>query len=122
MKRLLVIAICVLVAALGAACEDGGGDVENTMKDWLVAYNAGDYEKCLTYMTDYGNHDTAISALEYMKGSLGDLTLINVGDVKIQDSTATATFTLKDGSGEEGPETIQFKKENGSWKMYGAWQ
>ncbi len=123
MKRFLIVLCIVAVLLPVAACGKGDtgakGDaaaIEDTLKGYVTTYNAGNFAKCLTYFTDYGDEDDALALLSFLRSMSGKLVLKEVRHISISDQTATATVVFTIG-GEEGTDQMQLRKVQGKWKI-----
>ncbi len=46
--------------------------IEETIRDYFAAYNAEDFARCLTYLTDFGDEQAAQASLSLMETSSGE--------------------------------------------------
>ena len=95
MKRLILACVVILGLVsmpLGAARSGGSDtdDIKDLINSFYDAYNDEDYDKCLTYATDYGEADEAKALLAMGRELAGEATVESIEDVEITDSTATA--------------------------------
>jgi len=126
-KRILL--VCLLAIGLLVMASCGGGSsreataIEDTIRGYVTTFNAGDFTRCLTYFTDYGDEGDALAFLSYMRSLSGPLELREVKDIAIfppavpgggQTATANVTFTI---TGEESTTQIRLEKVNGHWKI-----
>ena len=120
MRRILLVCLLVIGLLLMASC--GGGSsreataVEDTIRGYVTKFNAGDYTRCLTYFTDYGDEEDALAFLSYMRSISGELELREIKDIAItgKNATATVVFTIV---GEDNTDQVQLKKVQGQWKI-----
>ena len=120
MKRFLIVLAMLAVLLSVAACSSGGtGDTEaikDTIEGYVTAYNAGDFAKCLTYFTDFGEEDDALAFLSSLRDMSGELTLQEVKDISVSGQMATAKVVFTVGS-EQGTDEMQLKKVQGQWRI-----
>jgi len=121
-KFLFISAVLVVLAMVFVGCaKSDSAAIEDTTKGFFAAYNAQDYEKCLTYLPEVSETEQSalITGLQYARELSGEVTIESITDIKVNDSTATATLT---GTvmGQTQTQEITLSKENGSWKM--VWQ
>jgi len=122
MKKLLVVGILVVAVTAGILVpilwRDGGehSAIEDTIRGYVEAYNAQDYDQCLTYFTDYGDEADALGDLAFYRSLSGELGYRRIDDIAISGQTATVTVVFVIG-GEEGTDQMQLKKVNGKWKI-----
>ena len=127
----LALVVGLAVVLTGCACESGTttGDSEairDTIYGFVDAYNAKDYQKCLSYLTgwdDSSTEEAQISLLEIARGFTGWMTVERIEDISISGSTATAMVTSsweypdEDGKYTNAPgEKVNFTKDGGTWK------
>jgi len=119
--RLLLI---VLMAAglLALSCAGNGGDsaadeaeIKEVIRAYYSAYNAEDYATCLGYCTDYGDESDALQVIAWVKGLVGETTVVSIKDVKVTGSTANAEVTVSCG-GATDTTTMSLRKV-GAWKI-----
>jgi ABC-type phosphate transport system substrate-binding protein len=122
----------VAVAAVLAGCGCGNGTTNNTeairetIYGFVEAYNARDYQQCLSYFTGWDGSSTEeaqLSLLEMARGFTGEMTVEKIEDITISGSTATAVVTSsweypdEEGKTTNAPgEEIRLKKEGSKWK------
>lgn len=124
MKKLLLISVlmvtlCMLLvgcASTGASSEEG--KVKGTINGFFDAYNAENYEKCLTYLPDVPEaaEEATIAGLEMARGLTGELTVEKIENVTVDESTATAKVTFA-AQGQTQTTDLTLTKQDGSWKM-----
>jgi hypothetical protein len=120
MKKLIVISIVMAVVLTGCGGNESAGgnaDIENTIKGYITTFNAGDFTRCLTYFTDYGDEEDALAFLQFMRGMSGELKLREIKDISISGpttATATVVFTI---AGEESTDQMQLRKVDDQWKI-----
>jgi len=130
MKRIILVCLLVAGLLLAASCRGGSNGeatasmvIEDTIRGYVTTFNAEDFDKCLTYFTDYGDEEDALAFLSYMKGISGSLELQEIKDIGIvpvavpggsRTATATIIFTI---SGKEGTDQIRLKEVDGDWKI-----
>ena len=125
MSLFLVFSI-VVTSLIGCGGDESAKDsdaVRDTIDGYYTTFNAEDFDKCLTYFTDYGDKDDALSFLSYMRSISGPLEVRKIRDINIfppavpgsgYTATSTVTFTI---TGEESTDQIQLKKVNEMWKI-----
>jgi ketosteroid isomerase-like protein len=128
MKRLLLV-VCMLLVGLLLVAGCGGGPtseaaaIEDTIRGYVTTYNAEDFDKCLTYFTDYEDKEDALAFLSFARGLSGPLELREINDIAIvpvavpggsRTATATVIFTI---TGEESTDQIRLKEVDGHWKI-----
>jgi len=119
-----LLVICVLVMT---SCEVGSNKetaaVEDTIRGYVAAFNDEDFDKCLTYFTDYEDREDALAFLSFMRDLSGPLELKKIGDTTIvpvavpgdrRTATASVTFSL---AGEDNTDLMQLKEVEGYWKI-----
>jgi hypothetical protein len=118
----------LLTATLLMACgrdmsKDEAATIEDTIRGYVVTFNAENFDKCLTYFTDYEDKEDALVFLSFIRSLSGPLELLEIKDIVIfppavpgssHTATATVTFTI---TGEESTDQIQLKKVNDQWKI-----
>ena len=124
MKKLLLISVlmvtlCMLLvgcASTGASTEEGR--VKDTINGFFKAYNAENYEKCLTYLPDVPEaaEEATIAGLEMARELTGELTVEKIENVTVDESTATAKVTIS-AQGQTQTTDLTLTKQDGSWKM-----
>jgi hypothetical protein len=98
MKR-LVLAIALLVAIpvmLVGCAKSESAAVKDDINGFADAYNAGDYDQCVTYIvgiTD-ANKETIKGTLQGFKLVAQSIEIASVKEIKIDGSTATTKVTL----------------------------
>jgi ketosteroid isomerase-like protein len=132
-RHLLALALVVALAAVivGCGCEsrtatDDTAAIEDTIYSFVDAYNANDYQKCLSYLTgwsDSSSEEAQISLLEMARGFTGEMTVEKIEDITISGSTATAMVTSsweypdEDGRYTNAPGVeVNLEKDGGTWK------
>ena len=98
--------------------------IEETIRGYVTTFNAEDFDKCLTYFTDYEDKEDALAFLSYMRNLSGPLELREVKDIAIfppavpgSSQTATAAVSFTTIMGEEGTDQIGLKKVDSKWKI-----
>lgn len=126
MRRLGLYLLLALTLLLVASCEREVTDeaaIENTIRGYVETFNAEDFDKCLTYFTDYEDKEDALAFLSFTRSLSGPLELREVKDITIvpvavpggsRTATATVTFTML---GEESTDLMQLKEVDGLWKI-----
>ena len=116
--------ICLLLLAfplLLVGCEKGESDsakIEATVREGIAAYNARDFEKCLTYVADLSEEKkaTLTELLPGLRVMTGLVALVKIENIDIGGSSATADVTGT-AQGETRTVTVGFKKQDGSWRV-----
>ena len=123
MQRILSVLVVVLAVLLAVgtlvACGEGVNDeraIEDTIEGYVETYNSQDFVQCLTYFSDYGNEADALAFLAYMRSISGELELVEVKDILISYTTASATVVFII-SGEESTDQMQLRQVNSKWKI-----
>ena len=104
---------------LSYSCGKESGDraaIGDTIKGYISSYNASNFEECITYFTDYGDKEDAISELTFFRSLSGELGYRKVKDIVISGQTATVSVVFTIG-GEEGTDMMQLRKVDGKWKI-----
>ena len=125
MKRLLLVSVLMVTLGIifvGCASEaqSDTAAVEDAITGIFSAYNAGDYDKCLTYLvgiTDE-NRDTIKAGLTMAHGFTGDITINKIENVTVNGSTATATVTATVQNQTQTTE-MTLNKVGNKWMMAG---
>jgi len=116
--------ICLLLLAVSlllVGCEKGESDsakIEATVREGIAAYNARDFEKCLTYVADLSEEKkaTLTELLPGLRVMTGLVALVKIENIDIGGSSATADVTGT-AQGETRTVTVGFKKQDGSWRV-----
>ena len=123
MQRILSVLVVVLAVLLAVgtlvACGEGVNDeraIEDTIEGYVETYNSQDFVQCLTYFSDYGNEADALAFLAYMRSISGELELVEVKDILISYTTASATVVFII-AGEESTDQMQLRHVNSKWKI-----
>jgi galactitol-specific phosphotransferase system IIB component len=123
MQRILSVLVVVLAVLLAVgtlvACGEGVNDeraIEDTIEGYVETYNSQDFVQCLTYFSDYGNEADALAFLAYMRSISGELELVEVKDILISYTTASATVVFII-AGEESTDQMQLRQVNSKWKI-----
>lgn len=129
-KRNLVMVIALLLAipVLLVGCgKSESAAVEDTIRGFVAAFNAGDTEKCTEYaagITDDLAKATLKAFLDGAKAGVEKIEIVSIKDVKVNGSTATASVTHKTklaaslgGTTQEGTIEGTLTKEDGKWKL-----
>jgi hypothetical protein len=120
-KFLLISAVLVVLAMIFVGCaKNESADVKDSITGFVSAYNAGDYDQCLTYLlgiTDE-NKDTIKTALAAYHGLAGDFEVNKIENVTVNESTATATITFTI-QGQTQTKEMTLNKVDNTWKMSG---
>jgi hypothetical protein len=120
----LVTIVCLLLLAfplLLLGCEKSESDsakIEATVREGIAAYNARDFEKCLTYVADLSEEKkaTLTELLPGLRVMTGLVALVKIENIDIGGSSATADVTGT-AQGETRTVTVGFKKQDGSWRV-----
>jgi ketosteroid isomerase-like protein len=125
----LVLFLVIAAVAAPAGCGRGQNDaaaIEDTIYAFAEAYNARDYQKCLSYLTgwdDSSTEEAQISLLEMARGFTGEMTVAEIGEITVTGSTATAVVTSsweypdEEGKTTNAPgEEVSLQKVGGRWK------
>ena len=133
-KHLLALALVVALAVVFAGCDRENGTASgestaiiDTINGYVEAYNARDYQKCLSYLTGWdssSSEDDRVSVIQLARGFSGQMTVEKIEDVTISGSTATARVTSSwenpdaDGKYTNAPGAeVNLKKDGGTWKL-----
>ena len=116
--------ICLLLLAVSlllVGCKKGESDsakIEATVREGIAAYNARDFEKCLTYVADLSEEKkaTLTDLLPGLRVMTGLVALVKIENIDIGGSSATADVTGT-AQGETRTVTVGFKKQDGSWRV-----
>jgi len=116
--------VCLLLLAvplLLVGCEKGESDsvkIEATVREGIAAYNARDFEKCLTYVADLSEEKkaTLTELLPGLRVMTGLVALVKIENIDIGGSSATADVTGT-AQGETRTVTVGFKKQDGTWRV-----
>ena len=127
--RKLVLAIALLVAIpvmLMGCAKSQVPAVKDDINGFVTAYNAGDYDQCVTYIvgiTDE-NKETIKGTLQGFKLAAQSIEVVSIEEINIDGSTATAKVTLNVTltaamGGQTTEQTIELTltKEDGTWKF-----
>ena len=121
-KRILAFALIAVFALVlvGGCSETEEETIENTIRDYYSAYNAGDWDACLGHIDDTNNAGASViqSALEESRAATGEVTVNNIENVSISGLSATADVTFS-WAGNTGGETQKWTlvKKDGAWKI-----
>ena len=132
-RHLLALALVVALAVVLVGCGSESGTatadsaaIRDTIYSFVDAYNADDYQKCLSYLTGWGpsySEDDAIALIQMWRGVTGRMTIENIEDITISGSTATAMVTSSwenpdtDGNYTDAPRVeVNLKKDGDTWK------
>ena len=120
MKKILFIgALVLLLGAFVVGCAKSDEQaVEDSIRGMIAAYNAEDYDKCMTYLdgvTD-GEEAEIKAGLAMVHGFIGEITIDKIENVTVNGSTATAKVTFKMGE-ETDTSEMTLTKVDGKWKM-----
>lgn len=126
----LVVALAVVLAGCGSETGPETGDtaaIRDTIYGYVDAYNAKDYQRCLSYLTGWRpsySEDDALSLIQVARESTGLMTVEKIEDITISGSTATAVVTSSwenpDAHGKltNAPgEVVNLNKDGGTWKQ-----
>lgn len=120
-KFLLISAVLVVLPMIFVGCaKSESADVKDSITGFVSAYNAEDYDQCLTYLlgiTDE-NKDTIKTALAAYHGFAGDFEVNKIENITVDESTATATVTFAI-KGQTQTKEITLNKVDNIWKMSG---
>jgi hypothetical protein len=132
-KHLLALALVVGLAVVLAGCSKSGtetGDsaaITSTINGYVEAYNARDYQKCLSYLTGWdpaSSEEDRISVVRLARGYSGQMTIEKIEEITITGSAATARVTSSwenpdaDGNLTNAPgEEVNLKKDGGTWRL-----
>lgn len=123
MQKILSVLVVVLAVLLAVgtlvACGEGVNDeraIEDTIEGYVETYNSQDFVQCLTYFSDYGNEADALAFLAYMRSISSELELVEVKDILISYTTASATVVFII-AGEESTDQMQLRQVNSKWKI-----
>jgi len=126
LKRLLLAVLLLVTLLIGCgrdASTREAAAIEDTIKGYVTTFNAEDFDKCLTYFTDYGDEEDALAFLSFIRSLSGPLELREIRDTAIfppavpgsgQTATATVTAAIL---GEESTDYIRLKKIDDHWKI-----
>jgi uncharacterized protein YdeI (BOF family) len=118
-KLVLVLALLVAVPLVLAGCSDSESDtVKNSIKDFVGAYNAKDYDMCtgcLLGVTD-ANKETVRASLEMARDFTGEIEVTSIETPAVDGDSATAKVTVKI-QGETQTNTVSLTKVDGKWKF-----
>jgi hypothetical protein len=122
MKRLLVLAVLLLgmaVVFVGCGAKSDSAAVEDTIRGFVSAYNAGDYEKCLNYYDGLSGEERSamLSGMEQSGGSSGEITIESIDNIIISDSKATASIKMTWTGDTAETSQISLVKNDGKWKL-----
>lgn len=119
--------VMVLAALFCASCSCGeesvdSAAIEDTIRGYVITFNAEDFVQCLTYFTGYEDEEDARAFLSYIRNLSGEMELHKVKDVSISSpttsspttATATVIFTML---GEKGTDQMHMRKVDGQWKI-----
>ena len=127
----LALVIALAIALVGCACDNGteaadSAAIRDTIYGYVDAYNAEDYQLCLTYLTGWdpsSSEDDQISLMQVARGTTGRMTIESIENISISGSTATATVTSSwENPDAEGRTTnapgvkVTLRKDGGTWK------
>ena len=122
-KRILAFALIAVFALVlvGGCSETEEETIENTIRDYYSAYNAGDWNACLGHIDDTNNvgENTMESMLQMARAATGEVTVDSVENISISGLSATADVKITSGDQSETKEYPLVKKD-GSWKI--SWQ
>lgn len=112
----MVSVIFTLVACSGGVVVDDEQAIKDTIESYVETYNAQDFTSCLTYFSDYGDKEDALAFLAYLRSLSGEIELIEVKDILISATTASATVVFII-AGEESTDQLQLRQVDGQWKI-----
>ena len=99
MKRILLVCLLVVGLLLMASC--GGGysreatdatAIEDTIRGYFTTFNAEDFDKCLTYFTDYEDKEDALAFLSFIRSLSVPLELREIKDIAIFPPAVLASY------------------------------
>jgi ketosteroid isomerase-like protein len=124
MRKVLLLCVLLLVVGsmLGVACaKSDSAQIEDVVNDFAAAWNAEDFDKCLTYLdlgTMSGYEDLVKASMAAEREASGKMTVEKVENIEIEDSTATADVTSKSASDSSSTtDAMSFKKIDDEWKI-----
>jgi hypothetical protein len=122
-KRVLLVCGLVLVLGVflvGCATKTDAEAVEDSITGLIAAYNAENYDKCLTYLVGITDENKAEikAGLAWLHGFMGNITVTKVENIVVNGSSATANVTLKFGE-QTQTSNMTLSKVDGKWKMSG---
>lgn len=137
MKRIAVICLLVIlmiVPLMGVSCDSGGddsadrADIEDTIIAYYDAYNASDFDKCITYLTDYDDEEDTKAALAFFRELSGELYIrvmssegmLHINILEVDKSTAWVEIGFAShpgGSTQSSSGEGHLKKVDGQWKL-----
>jgi hypothetical protein len=124
-KLVLVLALLVAIPVMLVGCAKSQVPaVKDDIDGFVTAYNAGDYDQCVTYIvgiTDE-NKETIKGTLQGFKMVAQSIEVTSFDEIKIDGSTATAKVTLNVtivGVAQPMEKTIQLtlSKVDGTWEF-----
>lgn len=122
-RRILAFAlIAILAAVLVSGCSDTAEEtIAYTINDYYSAYNAEDWDMCLSHIDDSNNVGASVmrSVLQMARAATGEVTVDAIENVTISGLSATADVKITYGGQSETKEYPLVKKD-GSWKI--SWQ
>jgi ketosteroid isomerase-like protein len=126
LKRILLVSILVLSLVLvSTGCASSSSDeskIKDTVNKFFDAISDGDYEQMFDYavggdqMTQE-QKDAAVQLLKQFMPSGVEIKVKTVDDVKVTGDTATASIVITIGGTDSPAQNLNFKKEDGSWKI-----
>ena len=106
-------------AAKGTATIEGADDIaaiEETIRGYFAAYNAEDFARCLTYLTNFSDEENEKSSLFIERNFWGKAILQEVEEIKTTGATVAAKYTVII-EGSSNTNKVQLQKIDGQWKI-----
>ena len=122
----IILGLAVVLAGCGCGTTGDAAAIQKTIYAFADAYNARDYQTCLSYLTgwdDSSSEEAQLSLLEMARGFTGQMTVVEIEEITVTGSTATAVVTSSwEYPDEEGKTTnapgdeVTLEKDGGVWK------
>lgn len=97
---------------------------EKVTEGWLVAFNAGKYDECLSYLSgvNLSNRQSYIDSIQHVREETGPAAIQRIDCEPVSGDTATVYIDLAWGHKGVGRQ-ISLVRENGAWKLDpGFWE
>lgn len=120
LPTVLMIVLAMVLVGCAGNCRKATGDSEaisNTLEEFYSAYNAEDWDTCLSYVDDeYGAGAAIIELLKASRATTGKVIVNRIDSISITGSTATADVSATLRGKTETVEHSLVKKDS-SWKV-----
>jgi len=113
---LLWVSSCFSSGAAQAVSASDQAAIEEVMRAFFTAFNARDFDECLTYFTEFGEEAEAVSQLEAVRQLTGEWTFEGIEDMEFAKTTVVARVQATIG-GWSQLRPMVLKEVDGFWKL-----